>query len=208
MVKYNLDHLTQPADQNVSGPIQDDEALFLFSIIRGNRLQRVLEIGGLNGYSAKNFLEALSFDTHGILYTCDVHPVPVLSNNHRVLVKNALDITLEELDNQPLDLIFFDCHDILQMDIYHRFVASGIIQDHTILALHDTNLHYAPYHHFGTYIHSEHGYAHQPVERHMVNAFKLLGYDVFSIRTNAAKHSPAFPVRHGLTVCQKFKVLY
>ena len=33
MVNYDLAHLTQPENQNVSGPIQDDEALFLYSII-------------------------------------------------------------------------------------------------------------------------------------------------------------------------------
>ena len=67
MVKYDLSHLSQPENQNVSGPIQDDEALFLYSIIRGCRLERILEIGGLSGYSAKNFLQALSFSKDGIL---------------------------------------------------------------------------------------------------------------------------------------------
>ena len=44
--KYNFDHLIQSDKQDVLGPIQDDEALFLYSIIRGCRLSRVLEIGG------------------------------------------------------------------------------------------------------------------------------------------------------------------
>ena len=58
MVNYDLTHLTQNENQRVLGPIQDDEALFLYSIIRGCRLERILEIGGLNGYSARNFLKA------------------------------------------------------------------------------------------------------------------------------------------------------
>jgi predicted O-methyltransferase YrrM len=41
------------------GLIQDDEALFLFGLIRVVRIKRILEIGGLNGYSALNFLKAL-----------------------------------------------------------------------------------------------------------------------------------------------------
>lgn len=40
-------------------PLQDDEALFLYSIVRGLRLSSVLEIGGLRGYSALNFLQAM-----------------------------------------------------------------------------------------------------------------------------------------------------
>jgi len=207
MVNYNLSHLSQPEHQNVSGPIQDDEALFLYSIIRGCRLQRILEIGGLNGYSATNFLQALSFGTDGILYTCDLHPVPVLAENHKVIIKNALDLTIDELDNKPLDLVFFDCHDMIQMDIYYKFVNNNIINDNTILALHDTNIHYPPYQHCGVYIEQEKGYAHQPVERNMVNIFKQLGYDIFGIMTDSTKHNDDFPVRHGITVCKKFKVL-
>jgi hypothetical protein len=207
MVHYDLSHLIQPENQNVSGPIQDDEALFLYSIIRGCRLERILEIGGLSGYSAKNFLQALSFSNKGILYTCDLNPVPILAENHKTIIKNALDLTINELDNKPLDLIFFDCHDMVQMDIYYKFVSNNIINDNTILALHDTNLHYSPYHHCGNYIEMDNGYAHQPVERTMVNLFKNLGYDIFSISTDHTKHSQEFPVRHGITVCKKFKQL-
>jgi predicted O-methyltransferase YrrM len=205
MVKYNLDHLTQDDKQEVWGPIQDDEALFLYSIIRGCRLKRILEIGGLSGYSAKNFLEALKYDNNGIVYTCDLNPVPVLANNHKVIIKNALDLQLGELDNQPIDLVFFDCHDMIQMDIYHKFVNANIITDNTIIALHDTNLHYPGYQRFGNYIAEEDGYAHQPVEREMTNIFKNLGYDIFSILTDRSKHSPEFPFRHGITVCKRFK---
>jgi hypothetical protein len=208
MVNYDLSHLTQSDDQNVSGPIQDDEALFLYSIIRGNRLSRILEIGGLSGYSAKNFLQALNYvNSNGILYTCDLNPVPILGENHKTIIKNALNITLEEIDNLPIDLIFFDCHDMIQMDIYYKFVNSNIINDNTIIALHDTNLHYSPYQHCGVFIEEENGFAHQPIERHMVNIFKDLGYDIFSISTNHTKHLKDFPVRHGLTVCKKFKKL-
>jgi len=207
MVKYDLAHLSQEEHQNVSGPIQDDEALFLYSIIRGCRLKRILEIGGLSGYSAKNFLQALSFSKDGILYTCDLNPVPVLAENHKVIIKNALDLTISDLDNQPLELVFFDCHDMVQMDIYYKLVNNNIINDNTILALHDTNLHYPPHQHCGVYIEKENGFAHQPVERHMVNIFKELGYDIFSISTDCTKHNSDFPVRHGITVCKKFKVL-
>jgi predicted O-methyltransferase YrrM len=206
MVNYDLSHLTQNENQDVWGPIQDDEALFLYSIIRGCRLHRILEIGGLSGYSGKNFLQALSFSKDGILYTCDINPVPVLADNHKVIIKNALNLTLSDLDNKPLDLIFFDCHDMVQMEIYNLFVEHNIINDNTILALHDTNLHYEPYQKLGLYIEKYKGYAHQPVERTMVTLFKNLGYDIFSISTDQSKHSDEFPVRHGVSVCRKFKL--
>lgn len=209
MVVYNLNHLTQSTDQNVSGPIQDDEALFLFALIRGSRLSRILEIGGLDGYSARNFLAALEYprgprETSPVLYTCDINPVSSLSENHRILTKNALDLIPSDLDNAPLDLVFFDCHDMIQMSIYHTLCQSGLITDRTVLALHDTNLHYPPFQHCGQFVPEEGGFAHQPVEREMVRSFRAMGYQVFGIRTDASKHSEVFPVRHGLTVCQRF----
>jgi len=207
MVKYDLSHLTQPEHQRVIGPIQDDEALFLYSIIRGNRMKRIFEIGGLSGYSGKNFIQALSYCDDGILYTCDINPVPKLSNNHRLLIKNALNISIDDVDNLPLDLIFFDCHDLVQLDVYKNFINNKIINDNTILALHDTNLHYSPFNVRGEYIKQDDGYAHQPVERKMVNYFKDDGYDIFSISTDKSKHDTSFPFRHGVTVCKKFKKL-
>jgi predicted O-methyltransferase YrrM len=203
---YDLTHLNQ-SHQNVWGPIQDDEALFLYSIIRGMRIERILEIGGLSGYSGLNFLQAVKYTDKGIVYTCDINQVPKLAKNHKVIIKNALNITLDDLDNLPIELIFFDCHDMVQMYIFHHLVKNGLITDKTVLALHDTNLHYSPYNRWGPFIEKENGYAHQTVERNMVNIFKDLGYDIFSISTDQTKHSNEFPIRHGISVCQKFKYL-
>jgi hypothetical protein len=205
MVKYDLSHLTQNDDQNVWGPIQDDEALFLYSVIRGCRMSRILEIGGLNGYSAQNFLAALKYPgNNGVLYTCDIGPVPKLADNHIILIKNAIHITSDELGNKPLDMVFFDCHDMIQMDIYKKFRNENIVDDNTVLALHDTNLHYSPWNKFGKFVPSGNGFAHQPVEREMTNVFKDMGYDIFNLSTDQAKHSDSFPIRHGLTICRKF----
>jgi len=209
MVYYNLQHLVQEDSQEVWGPIQDDEALFLYSIIRCKRISRILEIGGLSGYSAKNFLEALKFPgNNGILYTCDINEVPKQSDNHKILTKDGRDLTIDDIDNKPIDMIFFDCHDMVQMDIYHRLLNSNIINDKTIIALHDTNLHFTQFHPDAKFIPSENGYVGCGwVERVMVNQFKDLGYDIFNIFTDASNHSIDFPFRHGITVCQKNKKL-
>jgi len=207
MVNYNLSHLTQPEDQKVLGPLQNDEALFLYSVIRCCRISSILEIGGGDGGSAINFLEAMKYAPGGIVYTCDIGHVPRMADNHKVIIKNALNLTPEDLDNKPVELVFFDCHDMVQMDIFHVLVSAKIITDKTLLALHDTNLHYAPYRMIGPYISSEGGYAHQPVERSMVNQFKELGYDILNLGTGPEKHSEEFPFRHGITICKKFQML-
>ena len=95
--------------------------LYIQSLEGRCRLERILEIGGLNGYSAKIFLQALSYNHKGILYTCDINDVPKLGENHKVIVKNALHLSKDDLDNQTLDLVFFDCHDIIQLNIYENY---------------------------------------------------------------------------------------
>jgi hypothetical protein len=206
MAIYPLEHLTQPQNQNVSGPIQDDEALFMYSIIIGKRISRILEIGGLNAYSANNFLQAMHL-VKGTLYTVDINPVKKLADNHKVIQKNVLHLTTEDVDNLPLEFVFFDCHDMVQMDMYHLLVQKGIINDNTILALHDTNLQYPPHGTYGWPVKNEPGLAHQPVERTMVNLFKEIGNDIFLLHTTPDKHHENFLYRHGITICQKFKPL-
>jgi predicted O-methyltransferase YrrM len=77
MVSYDLSHLVQPNDEAVLGPVQDTEALFLYAVVRGMRMRRVLEIGGLSGYSARNFLAALPADGERAFEAEDsVHPEP------------------------------------------------------------------------------------------------------------------------------------
>jgi len=200
-----LDHLTQDNSQKVMGPIQDDEALFLYSIIRGNRIRNILEIGGFSGYSAKNFLEAISIFDDGIVYTVDINPVPKMGAKHKTIIKNALDLSAKDLNNQKLGLIFFDCHDMIQKDVYNLLKNKNLIDDETIIALHDTNLH--PKNHTGwsKYIKEKDEWEHQRVERELVNYLKDDGYDIFSIRTKNSDHDEKFPYRHGMTVCQKFK---
>ena len=201
MVHYDLTHLIQDPTQAVLGPIQDDEALVLFALIRCMRLQRVFEIGGGAGYSANNFIKA-----GATLYTVDIVPVPCQGPNHKCIQKNALDITPEDLDGQTMDLIFFDCHDMVQLTIFEKLLEKGIITDKTVLALHDTNLHYSQVCHWAKPV--DNGWAHQPVEREMVNIFKeKYGYDIFCFHTEPHHHDASLPFRHGLTICKKFQRL-
>lgn len=205
MVRYNLGHLTQPEHQMVLGPIQDDEALFLYSIIRGKRLQHVLEIGGLEGYSASNFLRAVEA-SNGIVFTVDINPVPQLAPNHVVITKDARALTPEDLHGQPVDFVFFDCHDYdVQMRVFNRLREQGCITDDTVIALHDTNTHVRQY--TESSYHTHDGWVHQPAERRMVNTLRAIGYDAFLLHTRPEAHTPDFPFRHGVAVCTKVKPL-
>ena len=206
MVQYDLSHLTQDSKQEVCGPIQDDEALFLFALIRCKLISRILEIGGLSGYSAKNFLEAIKDKPNGKVYTVDINHVDSQSANHKCIIKDACQLTPDDVDNLPLDLVFFDCHELdVQLTMFNRLREAGLITPKTILILHDTNLHSENY--MGFSYHIDEGWVHQPVERRMTNFFKDMGYDVFCLHTSHNDHDENLPYRHGLTICQRFDKL-
>jgi hypothetical protein len=203
--KYDLSHLTQPPDQYVCGPIQDDEALLLFALIRVMRIRRVLEIGGLSGYSAANFVRAVG--SLGVVYTIDINPVRQVAPNHVPIVMDATKATPSVFGNEPLDLIFFDCHVFdAQMTLLSRLAGGGMVADRTVLALHDTNLH--PNNENAPWSYQvEGGWVHQPVERRMVNELRTLGYDAIALDTEPRAHGPDLPVRHGLTIMKRFRTL-
>jgi predicted O-methyltransferase YrrM len=204
MVTYALGHLTQADDQRVGGPIQDDEALLLFAMIRVMRLKRILEFGGLGGYSARNFLEAVGDE--GEVYSVDLNEVPKLAPNHVTIRGDASRLTEVDVGGRPLDLVFFDCHAYeAQMETWRRLSHRGIITDKTVLALHDTNLH--PKNLFEPSYAVEDGWRHIETEAKMVNEFKRVGYDVLCFHTQMSSHSDKLPYRWGITICSRFKPL-
>lgn len=207
--KYDFSHLTQPLNQKVGGPIQDDEALLLYSVVRGMRVRRVLEIGGLGGYSARNFLQALKWDVDTAVYTVDINPVNSQASNHFTIQKDVAKLQAEDVHNKPLDLVFFDCHVLgAQMNMFVSFVNKGLITDDTIIALHDTNLHprkTAKWSYAISDNNGDAGFVHQDVERKMVNELrKNFGYDAFCLHTRMARHDEILPTRHGVTLMKKF----
>jgi len=204
MVAYNLSHLSQKEDQDLLGPIQDDEALFLYSLIRVTQIRRVLEIGGFQGYSAANFCAAVG--EHGIVFSVDLNQVPLVAANHVTIQKDAGLVSATDVGGKPLDLVFFDCHDYsAQLNLFHRLRREFIITDDTLLSFHDTNLH--PKQIVGWAYPVEDGWVHQNVERRMVNELKQLGYDALVLGTSMAAHGPHLPFRHGLTIMKKFRPL-
>lgn len=208
MVQYDLTHLVQDDTENVIGPIQDTEALFLYSLVRGMRMRRVLEIGGLSGYSARNFLAALG--PQGMLYTVDLNPVPCQGPNHACICRDAREDTAADLGGEPLDLVFFDCHVFdAQMGLFEALLREGLVTERTVLALHDTNLHPTQVVPWAYPVRGEEaGWVHQAVERDMVNEFVgRHGYHAFSLHTALTAHDASMPFRHGVTLLQRFRPL-
>jgi len=205
-MNYDLGHLIQDSKQDVLGPIQDDEALLLFAFIRCCRIKTVLEIGGLEGYSAINFLKAVSYSDASVVFSVELQEMIKRTDNHIVIRKYAHDVTGTDVHNKLLGLVFFDCHDEAdEMIIYNNLVTAGCIDDTTVLVLHDTNCHPKP--NCVTKYEVGDGWVHQTSERKLVNWFKSLGYDCVCVHTKVTDHDASFPYRHGLTICRKFKKL-
>lgn len=201
-MKYNLNHLTQDFDQQVLGPIQDDEALLLYSIIRVMRLHNIVEIGGLAGYSATNFICSV---IQGNVYTVDINFVNKLADNHIPIIKDCKLITKMDLPNK-IDMIFFDSHCYEdQLKFFDVLEENNIIDDEIVLAFHDTNLHPEKLTPFSYFIESEGGWCHQSAERKLVEHFKQKGFDALSFHTKLNENTIRF--RHGITVMKKYKKL-
>jgi hypothetical protein len=201
---YSLSHLSQGSKQDVMGPIQDDEALVLYAIVRALRIKTVLEIGGLSGYSAQNFLEAVG--DNGRVFTCDINPMEKLANNHFFIHKDAAKVTKEDLHGLKIELLFFDCHlyDV-QMGLLEVLERDEMIDNDLIIALHDTNTHpqqFVPW----AYQVSQ-GWVHQKDERMMVNKLAGRGWQSICLHPSQDKHNSSFPYRHGLTIMKRFQPL-
>lgn len=182
-MKYDLSHLTQEPDQKVMGPIQDDEALLLYALCRVMLIRNVVEVGVQTGYSAGNFLSAIGGNIIGIDKSGSGFSHPRFS----LLCKNAADVKPEEIP-WPIDLVFFDCHDEeAQKRFFRTMEDAGKITPHTIIAIHDTNLHPG-------------GVRHQPAERQFSNWLLSLGWSAFHAHTRDELHSGDLPFRHGLTL--------
>lgn len=189
---YDLSHLTQES-RRVYGPVQDDEALLLYAMIRCVGARRVLEVGGQTGYSARNFLAAVGPD--GEVFTIDLEPVERLADNHTVIQS---DIGTADLSGiPPCDVVFYDAHALEPQTTFHgRAEERGVIHAGTIVVCHDTGLHREQW--CGWAEAREGGWAHQPAERQMAGRLVLAGYHAVHLHDDGAVEP-----RHGLTILQR-----
>lgn len=131
---YDLSHLTN-GDNVALGPIHDDEALLLFAWLRATDGRRVLELGGLGGYSARNFLAAGC-----TVVTVDVRNVPKQGPGHTVICSNCAAVA--DHVTGRFDMVLFDAHD-LEAEV-RAFIAlrdAGCIDADTVIVVHDTGFH-------------------------------------------------------------------
>jgi predicted O-methyltransferase YrrM len=128
----------------VYGPIQREEALLLFALVRTVRPQTVLELGFGAGRSAYNFLRALDADAR--LYTFDVCEEAASAAGRlfghddrlRFRRKSQAEFEPSDVDGRPVDFVLLDAsHDLALNQQTLRRVLPALAPD-AILAVHDT----------------------------------------------------------------------
>jgi hypothetical protein len=212
-MNYDLSHLDQSSTL-VYGPIQDDEALFLFALIRCMGLKYIVEVGGLHGYSARNFLKAINLV--GKVITIDplflnLYEIPEINlTNHAAIIKFAHDVSPEELPIPYIDLLFFDAHDYdSQILFFNKMSETKLITDKTLVVLHDTGC--APMRLYDEQIlfsgpeNSNNGYVSSPLlaERRISNYLTNKGYQAMHVSANNNCLPEYIQTRHGITILYK-----
>jgi hypothetical protein len=195
--------------------ITESELFFLYGLISSINPYNIVELGGgREGICSKLFIKAQENNFNSKLFSIDVLEMQKKSENHFLLQKDINDVTPSDLHNEKIDVVFFDCHSAVpQLNFYNKMIKENLIHDDTILILHDTNLFYEPttskfINHLGEYgMHTKEGFAHQWVERNLVNYFKLKGYDIFNLSTKPENHNQKHQLLYGISVCKKFKLL-
>lgn len=131
---HDLSHLTNGANV-VMGPVHDDEALLLYAWLKATGARRVLELGGLGGYSARNFLAA-GCD----VVTAEQHHLDRQGPRHTVLRIDCGRVV--DYVEGRFDMVLFDAHDLdAELRAFVTLRDNRCIDERTVLVVHDTGWH-------------------------------------------------------------------
>jgi predicted O-methyltransferase YrrM len=140
----DLAHIPLLKEEIVIGPVQRDEALLLFGLVRVLRPAVLLEVGFFRGVSAFNFLRAMDPDAR--LYSVDISPHSAhlaraqFGNDPRLRFRLRSQDAIEraDLDGAQADFIFLDAsHDLeLNKVTFERLL--DVMTERALLAVHDT----------------------------------------------------------------------
>ena len=204
---YSLSHLRYFKEYS-AGPIQKDEALFLYALVKTVDPQTIVEFGFLVGDSAINFIKAMSPDAK--LYSYDIsntsmqHAKRIYDKRFKFILKSQTDFESLDIDNRLVDLVFFDAsHDFnLNVAAFERL--RGSLSERALIVVHDTGAWYGDLKGFktpeGFFLGGSTcgGYVHRPDERRFVNHIKANMKDFDQIHIHSTSK-----FRHGLTILQK-----
>jgi predicted O-methyltransferase YrrM len=210
----DLAYLDLFKEEDASGPVQRDEAILLYGLIRVLRPRTLVELGFLRGHSAFNFLQAM--DPEAVLYSFDSDPeaddaartIAGRDPRLRFAVRSQDEIGAADVDGRPVDFLFIDASHDLEINRRTFAAIEGLLAPRAVVAVHDTGawtreavnlapqaVQYAAAN--PSYWLSTGDFAHRPDEREFVNWIRETRPDFGQLQL----HSRA-TLRHGLTLLQ------
>jgi predicted O-methyltransferase YrrM len=214
---FDLTHLAFFDEVSAAGPLQREEALLLYGLVRVLRPTVVVEFGFLGGRSALNFLTALA--PGGTLYSFDIDAGSERTARRyfgdrpdfRFLPKSQADITAADVDGRPIDLAFIDAsHDVeINRRTFERL--ESLLADDAVIVIHDTGTwaaeHMTPGHVQyaagapGWWLSADE-FVHQPGEREFVNWVREAHPEFSQVNLHTRR-----TLRHGMTILQRSRAL-
>jgi predicted O-methyltransferase YrrM len=141
--KYDLSHLNQNT-MIVLGPIQDDEALVVYGLIKTIRPKTVIECGMGRGYSTVNILKSIDEDAR--LFTFDIE---ILNNKSpafddkrfKFIKKSQSKIEKSDIENRVIDFVYLDNGHYFDVNVEFWKKVIESMSENAIMVIHDTGLH-------------------------------------------------------------------
>jgi len=212
-----VSHLISYYEKDACGPLQREEALFLFSLIRMIRPKLVVEFGFMRGDSSYNFLRALAGS--GRLVSFDIsQEASIIANaefknvdNFQFLKKSQTDFSPNDINNEIIDFVFLDASHEIEHNKMTWAAIYPSLSETAIIAVHDTGTwHRSFFGHVQTQFAEKKEdrwitpdeFVHQPDERLFVN-WIIESHPEFSPMHFHASRT----LRHGLTLFQKSSTL-
>ena len=204
---YSLRHLRRFSNY-VIGPIQRDEALFLYALVKMVDPKTIVEFGFYEGDSSTNFLKAMSSD--GRLYSYDISNASmtfarkIRDPRFRFILKSLTEFAPSDIDNRPIDLVFFDASHEFDLNVTTFEKVKGSLNERGLVVVHDTGAHYVDSNRcqtpMGYFLRGrlDAGYIHQPNERKFVNYIRESDQNYEQVHLHCTTK-----FRHGLTILQK-----
>jgi hypothetical protein len=178
--KYLLGHLRYY--RGGPGPVQRDEALLLYSLVRTVDPKTIVEFGFYKGHSAINFLRAMSSESK--LYSFDIWDGSVQlarrihDKRFKFFHKSQADFQWPDIDNLPVDLAFFDAAHDFDLNALTFTRIKPCLSERALIVVHDTGTYHVDFKGWETTVGyflgslPNAGYVHQPGERKFVNYIK------------------------------------
>jgi len=210
---FDLSHLAWYREDDADGPLQREEALMLFGLLRVLRPAVVVEFGFLRGRSALNFLLALPESSR--LYSFDIDPqsqtraltefsrFPNFTYRHKPQERFAP----EDVDSNTIDFVLLDGAHEVDTNIATFEALHGLLAEDALVVVHDTGLWarscFGPTQERFAAAHSEgwlspDRYGHRPEEREFVN-WLLDNHPEFGRLQLESTRT----LRHGMTLLQR-----